>query len=486
MADIENIQKRLKELEKENQQLNERLQWIQQNNDRAWKRRKLLLRGAGGFFLGWRLKKSVKKLFDEIACQKVQRETLSDVATFFLWRITRIGIFGIIGAIIPLLFLGFQTYYLRQQNQKLDVQNRRLDQQTYLQEAERRGSLVFLFSDVLDNIDRELGAIENTKDTLSKPLIGRILSLSESFKPYQYLLGDSLVSTPVSPERGHLLFAIANSGIDSLQKRDILSSINLTSADLGMAYLYRYDLSHAYLTQANFKGANLGRANFYKATLNGANFREANLFEARLRGANLEEADFKMASLSNVKLVGANLRRANFHGANLSRADFRETKLEGANFTVADLSGAKMYESDLRNTKFFAAKLTMVDLYQADLTGANLTRSKLKSAKLHRATLKNADLRWANLSGANLKETDLRKANLSNADLSNADLSNADLRSTILLKANLSGVNLEGAIVSGQYWLENLERNKVIGSKKINRDFEVEESSENFFILKKR
>ena len=44
---------------------------------------------------------------------------------------------------------------LYQQNQKFDLQNNlitnqntRLDQQTYLQEAERRGSLVFLFSKI--------------------------------------------------------------------------------------------------------------------------------------------------------------------------------------------------------------------------------------------------------------------------------------------------------------------------------------------------
>jgi len=109
-----------------------------------------------------------------------------------------------------------QNKLVQQQNIKIEHQNKRLDQQTNLQEAERRSSLVFLFSNIMDAIDSELKDSLNKKDTLSKQLIGRIIALSTRLSPYRYLTeGDTLISHPLSPERGQLLVNLVESDLDS-------------------------------------------------------------------------------------------------------------------------------------------------------------------------------------------------------------------------------------------------------------------------------
>jgi len=149
----------------------------------------------------------------------VSSETLGDVSTHILWRLTRIGLFAIMAALIPISILLVQTYILSKQNEKLEYQNKRIEQQTFLQEAERRSSLVFLFNNVLDKIDQELKDQKGITDTLSEPLIGRITALSKALKPYRYLDGDEIIEKPISPERGQLLISLIGCNLDSLTYR---------------------------------------------------------------------------------------------------------------------------------------------------------------------------------------------------------------------------------------------------------------------------
>ncbi len=113
---------------------------------------------------------------------KPKNETTANFIGHLVYRFTRLGVIGLVLALIPITLL-------YQQNRLLSKQNERLDQQTYLQEAERRSSLVFLFSNVMDAIDRELKDDYNDDGlrNLSPQLVGRIIALSTRLKPYRYL-----------------------------------------------------------------------------------------------------------------------------------------------------------------------------------------------------------------------------------------------------------------------------------------------------------
>lgn len=206
--------------------------------------------------------------------------------------------------IVILGFVGiFGSMLVYNQNKLFEHQNHRLDQQTYLQEAERRSSLIFLFSNILDKIDDELKTETNQERELSNQLIGRIIALSEAFKPYKYLEQDSLIQGDLSPERGQLLLALVNSEISDESFNKIIAKANLSYADLRGAELNNINLSNGRLERANFEDASLIDANFSGAFLKESNFHNANcrlinftaayLYKSDLRKANLNIADLR-------------------------------------------------------------------------------------------------------------------------------------------------------------------------------------------------
>lgn len=208
-----------------------------------------------------------------------------------------------------------QNQLTTQQNDLTQKQNQLTTQQNQLIEAERRSSLIFLFNNLMDKIDEELKDTKNTKDSLSRQTIGRIVSLANSFRPYQFLVGKDSLSPLLSPERGQLLVALVNSRLDAASYDDIF---------------YQAIFDHAY-----FEGLNL-----------------------------------EQAYLSNISLAGAHLLRANLRGADLRRADLRGANLRGASLRRADLSGARLFTADLRGVDLSLANLNLADLSGADLSGA--------------------------------------------------------------------------------------------------------------------
>ncbi|HMX39511.1 MAG TPA: hypothetical protein PKD78_04255, partial [Saprospiraceae bacterium] len=137
--------------------------------------------------------------------------------SFRRWVVVVIqSLFVALGGMLGTVLLYNQNKLLTQQNELVRQQNKRLDQQTYLQEAERRSSLIFLMGNILDALNQELRAdigAPGVRD-LSPQLIGRVIALSNSLRPYRYLGTDSLVTRELSPERGHLLLSIISSQID--------------------------------------------------------------------------------------------------------------------------------------------------------------------------------------------------------------------------------------------------------------------------------
>lgn len=339
----EDIQKRLRQLELENLRLKAELEARKAGSKVSRNVGQLLTQSTTRLLAGHRLKSSVRQLLDELPTGKVSRDTVSDVTVNLIYRLTRIGIFAIIAAMGPLLIMIVQTYILNRQNDKLEIQNQllgrqneRLDQQINLEEGNRRSSLIFFMSNIMDRIDVEMKG--NPRRTLSDPLIGRIVSLSQALRPYRYLENDELTPRQLSPERGQLLFSLVNSNLDKETYDKIYARANFNYADL----------QEANFTDAYLAGAKLANSYFYKA-----NFNRANLENADLSSAYLEEATFKTTRMNGVNLTRANLRRSRMEnislvGGNLERADMREIYLDG-DFRNSNLEGIIVQEATLTN-----------------------------------------------------------------------------------------------------------------------------------------
>lgn len=383
-----------------------------------------LFKGGARLVLGGDLIVAIRNFQEELP--RPTKETIAELGGHLIYRLTRVGLIGLFLTMIPIWLLWQQNLKIERQNILINTQNTRIDQQTNLIEADRRSSLIFLMSNIMDKVDeeireqkmylREKGVAEDQIDMmqfrLSQSLIGRIAALSQAFKPYLYLQNDTLTSKPLSPERGQLLMAITKSNLDTSTLRSVYSNTTFEKADM----------SRANLTGANLRGANLGEASLAGADLNNADMSGANLIEADLRRTNLERAN-----LSNAKLTEANLGN---------------TKMAKANLSGANLFGAKLFDSDLS---------------EADLSGSILNFANLVLANLSNSKLIKADLSFANLGDAGLPGANLTEADLSGADLSNAYLFEADLAG-----ANLIGVNLRGADFSGA----NLKRVSFVPTKR--------------------
>jgi uncharacterized protein YjbI with pentapeptide repeats len=229
-----------------------------------------------------------------------------------------------------------------------------LDQQTYLQEADRRSSLIFLMGNLLDAVDRELKndvGQPGVRD-LSPQIIGRVVALSKSLRPYRYLESDSLVSRELSPERGQLLVSIVNSQIDKGTLRKIFQFSDFSSADLKGAVLSGEYLNGINLSRADLAGATLDETDFSRANLSGADLSDAILArtvltDARLRQTNLQRAYLESADLTHANFYGAKLQKANLSGARLAHTHFTGAELSGANLSGAQILKARFEQAEL-------------------------------------------------------------------------------------------------------------------------------------------
>jgi uncharacterized protein YjbI with pentapeptide repeats len=337
----EDLNERLRQLELENLRLKAEIEVRKATQLTGRKVSKIFANTTARLMVGKGLKASFRKLLDEIPDGKVTKDTISDIMTHFIWRITRIGTFAVIMGLAPMLILIVQTWILNRQNTELDTQNKllgrqneRLDQQINLEEGNRRSSLILFMSNIMDKMDVELKF--STKRTLSDPLIGRIVSLSQSMRPYRYLENDSLTPRQLSPERGQLLFTLVNSNLDKTTYDKIYARANFNYADL---------------REANFEGAYLRGAQLAHSSFSYANFNNADLSNANLSGAWLERANFRNTAMSGIDLSDAYLRESRMekitmHDGNLNNADLQQIYLEG-DFAGTNLQNVKLQNASL-------------------------------------------------------------------------------------------------------------------------------------------
>ncbi len=260
-----------------------------------------------------------------------------------------------------------QNHLVTWQNNLVEIQtklsqnqNELIRHQLQLEESNRRGALVVLMSNIMDKIDDEISAQQNQysassmpKFKLSQSLIGQIVALSHSFKPYRYLDGNAPITRPLSPERGQLLITLTLLPLDSttldriyqsatFESADLQNAVldkaylrgaNLIRANLSDAKLIEADLSWAKLRWAKLIGAQLNRANLNRATLSDTDFSGAYLNEAKLIEADLSDANLSNTNLGFAYLLGADFTNVNFSGASLGEADFSDASLRNVNLT---------------------------------------------------------------------------------------------------------------------------------------------------------
>ncbi|MBU3009980.1 pentapeptide repeat-containing protein [Polaribacter vadi] len=299
---------KVKELEKENLILKERLAKLEKSKPSKKKRWQFFVKFTTTFIAGKKLKTSIYNSIQEFNEQKrISLQTTSDLIASIIRRLTRIGVVALLFALLP-------TTLMIYQNSLLKKQNRKIQEQTHLAEASRRSAQMFIMGDILSDINTELETKKNKK--LSKTLVSRIVGLSRAMKPYRYLVDDALIAKSISPERGQLL-------------------ITLCKSDLNPAFFEDQILQESDFTQAELKGANL-----YNVILRGINLKDADLSDAILVNIDAKRAIFENANLKNADLGYANLSNAVLKNSNLSSAILLKTKLNKVNFTNAVLDSA--------------------------------------------------------------------------------------------------------------------------------------------------
>ncbi|TXF81086.1 hypothetical protein FUA23_22085 [Neolewinella aurantiaca] len=222
-----------------------------------------------------RLPSIIKNLYKNGFSTSNKAKTLSSwqaLLSYFIRRQAIVVVISVFSGFIALSSLYF-TYRANElvviQNDLIKSQNNRIEQQTYLQEAERRSSLIFLLGNILDKIDEEV-KIDQSRN-LSPQLIGNIISLSSRLRPYKFLEADSLISKEVSPERGQLFVSLINSELSEATYKKIFMNCDFSYAlienvnvNIDMDYV---NLSNSYIVRSRFNSISLRNSNFENSLL---------------------------------------------------------------------------------------------------------------------------------------------------------------------------------------------------------------------------
>ena len=284
------------------------------DNKKTISNKRGIFKFVGTLIAGKNLKKSIYDSINEFNEQhRISIATTSNLIASLIRRITRIGVIGLLVAIMPTTLMFYQ-------NNLLKIQNNKIETQTHLAEASRRSTQMFIMGEVLSDVNSELK--NNSSSRLSNTLAGRIIGLSRAMKPYRYMVGDKLIDEPISPERGQLLISLCKSKISpSFFVDEILQESDFTKSEL---------------IDAKLRGA----------ILRDINLNDVNLSGSDLMNVDLQNASLKNTNLSHVDMADINLINANLEGANLTGAFLIRAKLKGANLTNVVLDSVKIDRAD--------------------------------------------------------------------------------------------------------------------------------------------
>ncbi|MFN8395014.1 MAG: pentapeptide repeat-containing protein [Bacteroidia bacterium] len=249
-----------------------------------------------------------------------------------------------------------------------------------LVEAQRNSSQVSRMVGILDEVRSFVR--EHPGDSLPQPMVDRIATLSQSFKPYRYFQGDSLSPTRLSPERGQLLASLAVIGLDSNSFARIKKVTDFSLADMRGVVLPGADFSGAHLRGANLSETKLRHANLRSADLQSALLWAADLDSANLSGVNMRYANAQWALMNGIVMVKGNLNGADIGNAKLRGAYCRKT-----NFRFAHGKGAMLIEANMELVDFLASDLSKANLTRCDLDTTNLRLVRFADAVMDEISL---------------------------------------------------------------------------------------------------
>ncbi len=354
----------LERLQEENELLRSKLDLILLKQEKKKERRTWIGKRLTGAWAGSKLRNSFLALYKEIPEKKVSRETLADFSASLAWRISRIGLFMMLAALLPAAILIIQTFMLNKQNKLLEKQNFRLDQQTNLVEAERRGSLVFVMSSLMDEMTEERRMYGGD---ISDGLSARIISLTQALRPYRFLENDVLTEQPLSPEKGQLFINLLESNISTNSKDIILEKGNFSNTDLMGANIrlvntqkFQFQgsrVSNAKIFNCNFSNLEGDALDFENSWLEANTFDKSTLMNASFRNASVFNSSFKASDLSNTNFTNALLFNVDFSKSNLSQSILNNAVVESNDwFNNLSKRGVKGVEALEKKYKIVALK----------------------------------------------------------------------------------------------------------------------------------
>tara|TARA_R110002124_G_scaffold17532_3_gene73486 strand:- start:371576 stop:372832 length:1257 start_codon:yes stop_codon:yes gene_type:complete len=183
-------------------------------------------------------------------------------------------------AFLSLVVLTWQTFVLLDQNVLLTDQNKKINQQSYLIEAQRRSSLQFEISEILNRIDDELKRDNVGLRELSPELKSRIIAATVSMKPYRSYENDSLQS-PYSYEKGQFFVALINSKIHEDDLNEIFDQGNFSNMILNNVVLGRYndplfitqlEIANSRFNDVEFRDFDIKKIDFVDCVFDGCRF----------------------------------------------------------------------------------------------------------------------------------------------------------------------------------------------------------------------
>lgn len=288
-----------------------------------------------------------------------------------LWRLffspttIALGSGGLV-AVLTLMFLSRQT-------DAIENQTTILDQQTKLLEASRRSSQVFIMGEVLSDVHMELENPLNAKRTLSSAIIGRIIAVSRSMKPYYYLVDDSLINWPISPERGQLMISLLESSIDSTTLSYILSEASFDFSELSF---YAFDGDD--MSEVDLSGSDLSDSEFRNLTIDKGMYTATNFEDSEFYKVLIHDSGFSETRLGAVEFTAVTMEACIFIGADFSRTEFRESYLTNSGCFGCDFSEAVFDEQ----TTIVNSRYTECNFTKADFRGIRLRDVEFKNCRM--------------------------------------------------------------------------------------------------------
>ena len=225
---------------------------------------------------------------------KIPRDLFSqesaDLGTAILRRMIRVGLFGLLVAVLPVMLLVWQNLLLQRQ----------VSQQASDGLIVRRAQLLDTIYDEVCEPAMPLGdkSLSTGGDATAHE--------GEGSEPDTVTEGAEEACRPKTHARARREATLAFIQIERNREVEAdlgganLGELWLSDADLSGTYLFGADLSHSVLIGANLRNVDLGSANLRAANLSYSDLGGAFLFHANLRDADLEGAN-----LRGVKLLTA-------------------------------------------------------------------------------------------------------------------------------------------------------------------------------------